>query len=81
MRFRLPLPILGLVLVVVLALGACVAPPPAPPAADSGSDATAGSSVLNLLCTPQVQWCEGMKAEFEKANPDITVNFVRMSSG
>ncbi|MEZ4673160.1 MAG: hypothetical protein R2932_02815 [Caldilineaceae bacterium] len=22
-----------------------------------------------------------MKAEFEKANPDITVNFVRMSSG
>ena len=34
-----------------------------------------------MLCTPQVQWCEGMKAEFEKANPDITVNFVRMSSG
>lgn len=39
------------------------------------------STELNLLCTPQVQWCEGMKAEFEKKYPDITVNFVRMSSG
>ncbi|MBS1251056.1 MAG: hypothetical protein MAG451_00085 [Anaerolineales bacterium] len=39
------------------------------------------STELNVLCTPQVEWCEGMKAEFEKANPDITVNFVRMSSG
>ncbi len=38
-------------------------------------------SELSLLCTPQVEWCEGMKAEFEKANPDITVNFVRLSSG
>jgi hypothetical protein len=41
----------------------------------------AASTELNMLCTPQVQWCEGMKAEFEKAHPDITVNFVRMSSG
>jgi iron(III) transport system substrate-binding protein len=39
------------------------------------------STELNLLCTPQVQWCEGMKAEFEAAFPEITVNFVRMSSG
>ncbi len=39
------------------------------------------STELNLLCTPQVQWCEGMKAEFEAAHPEITVNFVRMSSG
>lgn len=39
------------------------------------------STELNLLCTPQVQWCEGMKAEFEQAFPEITVNFVRMSSG
>jgi len=38
-------------------------------------------SELNLLCTPQVEWCEGMKAEFEKVHPDITVNFVRLSSG
>jgi iron(III) transport system substrate-binding protein len=41
----------------------------------------AASTELNMLCTPQVQWCEGMKAEFEKVYPDITVNFVRMSSG
>jgi iron(III) transport system substrate-binding protein len=39
------------------------------------------STELNLLCTPQVEWCEGMKTEFETAFPDITVNFVRMSSG
>ncbi len=39
------------------------------------------SKELNVLCTPQVEWCEGMKAEFEKAHPGITVNFVRMSSG
>jgi iron(III) transport system substrate-binding protein len=36
---------------------------------------------LNVLCTPQVEWCEGMKTEFEAANPGVTVNFVRMSSG
>ncbi len=41
----------------------------------------AASTELNVLCTPQVEWCEGMKAEFEAAHPDITVNFVRMSSG
>jgi iron(III) transport system substrate-binding protein len=39
------------------------------------------STELNLLCTPQVEWCEGMKAEFEAAHPEITVNFVRLSSG
>ena len=51
--------------------------------AEAAADTAAGSASteLNVLCTPQVQWCEGMKAEFEKANPDITVNFVRMSSG
>ncbi len=35
---------------------------------------------LNLLCTPQEQWCQGMKQEFE-ALYGITVNYVRMSSG
>jgi iron(III) transport system substrate-binding protein len=35
---------------------------------------------LNLLCTPQEEWCAGMKVEFEKKY-DITVNYVRMSSG
>jgi iron(III) transport system substrate-binding protein len=75
-----------------LVLAACPAPPPpgAAPAAPSGGQsagaqpaapAASASTQLNLLCTPQVQWCEGMKAEFERANPTITVNFVRMSSG
>ncbi|MEM7125812.1 MAG: ABC transporter substrate-binding protein [Chloroflexota bacterium] len=78
------LAILSLFMILALALIACpVPPPPAAPAGDSGGDGgeMAASTELNLLCTPQVQWCEGMKAEFEKANPDITVNFVRMSSG
>jgi iron(III) transport system substrate-binding protein len=35
---------------------------------------------LNVLCTPQEEWCQGMKQEFE-AKYDITVNYVRMSSG
>lgn len=35
---------------------------------------------LNLLCTPQEEWCQGMKQEFE-AKYGITVNYVRMSSG
>lgn len=39
-----------------------------------------GSKELNLLCTPQEEWCQGMKQEFEEAF-DITVNYVRMSSG
>ena len=62
---------LGLLLFGILA--AACAPP--------GGGAKKASGELNLLCTPQVEWCEGMKAEFEKKYPDITVNFVRMSSG
>jgi iron(III) transport system substrate-binding protein len=38
------------------------------------------SKELNLLCTPQEEWCQGMKQEFE-AKYGITVNYVRMSSG
>jgi iron(III) transport system substrate-binding protein len=65
-----------------LLLSACPVPPPPAAAPAGGEEAAAeASTVLNVLCTPQVQWCEGMKAEFEKVNPDITVNFVRMSSG
>lgn len=63
---------LPLIALLALALAACQAIPGAGPAA---------STELNVLCTPQVEWCEGMKAEFEKANPGITVNFVRLSSG
>ncbi len=75
----------SLLVIVVLLLAACPAPPPPATApeggAAAGEAAAAPSGELNLLCTPQVQWCEGMKAEFEKRYPDITVNFVRMSSG
>jgi len=35
---------------------------------------------LNVLCTPQEEWCQGMKQEFEEMY-GITVNYVRMSSG
>jgi iron(III) transport system substrate-binding protein len=35
---------------------------------------------LNVLCTPQEQWCQGMKQEFE-TKYGITVNYVRLSSG
>ncbi|MCA9965929.1 MAG: ABC transporter substrate-binding protein [Anaerolineales bacterium] len=60
-------PILAFIVTTIFALSAC--------------QQEAASTELNLLCTPQVEWCEGMKAEFEAANPEITVNFVRMSSG
>jgi iron(III) transport system substrate-binding protein len=36
---------------------------------------------LNMLCTPQQIWCDGMKKEFETKYPGVTVNFVRLSSG
>jgi iron(III) transport system substrate-binding protein len=39
------------------------------------------SGTLNLLCTPQLVWCEGMKAEFQTVYPKVTVEFVRLSSG
>ncbi len=35
---------------------------------------------LNVLCTPQEEWCQGMKQEFETKS-GITVNYVRMSAG
>jgi iron(III) transport system substrate-binding protein len=34
------------------------------------------SGTLNLLCTPQLVWCEGMKTEFQKVYPKVTVEFV-----
>jgi iron(III) transport system substrate-binding protein len=65
------------ILLVALALAACAQAP----ASGGQSSSQVTSTELSLLCTPQVEWCEGMKAEFEKANPGITVNFVRLSSG
>jgi iron(III) transport system substrate-binding protein len=46
----------------------------------AGCGPQAESTELNVLCTPQEEWCQGMKQEFE-AKYDITVNYVRMSSG
>jgi iron(III) transport system substrate-binding protein len=75
------IPVLALLALLAIAVAGCVAPPPAAAPAADADEEMAASTELNLLCTPQVQWCEGMKAEFEKVYPDITVNFVRMSSG
>ncbi len=46
----------------------------------SGCNAQPASTEINVLCTPQEEWCQGMKQEFE-AKYNITVNYVRMSSG
>jgi iron(III) transport system substrate-binding protein len=35
---------------------------------------------INVLCTPQEEYCQGVKQEFEKQY-GITVNYVRMSAG
>ena len=53
--------------------------PPAEPAA-APTEAPITDTELNVMCTPQEQWCQGMKQEFE-AKYGITVNYVRMSSG
>ena len=62
--------LLGLVLLVALlvAVGA------------AGCKKEAESTEINVLCTPQEEWCQGMKQEFEEKY-GITVNYVRMSSG
>ncbi|OIO94457.1 MAG: hypothetical protein AUK03_06720 [Anaerolineae bacterium CG2_30_64_16] len=62
--------ILSLVALVVL-LGMLVA---------GCAPAQKASTEINVLCTPQEEWCQGMKQEFE-AKTGITVNYVRMSSG
>jgi iron(III) transport system substrate-binding protein len=38
-------------------------------------------AMLILLCTPQILWCEGMKPVLRKGDPQVTVDFVRLSSG
>ena len=50
------------------------------PAAATEAPAEITDTELNVLCTPQEQWCQGMKQEFE-AKYGITVNYVRMSAG
>jgi iron(III) transport system substrate-binding protein len=61
---------LGFVVLLALLLAASLA----------GCKKDEGSKEINVLCTPQEEWCQGMKQEFE-AKYDITVNYVRMSSG
>lgn len=69
-----------LMMVFSFLLAAC-APAAAPTEAEMAETEMAVTDTeLNLLCTPQEEWCAGMKVEFEKKY-GITVNYVRMSSG
>ncbi|NMA12176.1 MAG: ABC transporter substrate-binding protein [Chloroflexi bacterium] len=42
---------------------------------------SAQSGVLNVLCTPQELWCQGMEEAFEMKYPEIDVQWIRLSSG
>jgi iron(III) transport system substrate-binding protein len=69
------------VLVVLSFLLTACAPAAAPTEAVTvATEEAITDTELNLLCTPQEEWCAGMKVEFEKKY-GITVNYVRMSSG
>ena len=57
------------------------AQPTAAPAQPTAAPKAALKGDLNLLCTPQEIWCQGMKKEFEAKYPGVTVNYVRLSSG
>jgi iron(III) transport system substrate-binding protein len=59
------------------------APPTAAPAAKptEAPKVAAPKGELNLLCTPQEEWCAGMKKEFESKYPGVTVNYIRLSAG
>jgi iron(III) transport system substrate-binding protein len=61
---------LGFLLVVIMLAGAVL----------TACQQQQASTEINVLCTPQEEWCQGMKQEFE-AKYGITVNYVRMSSG
>lgn len=61
---------LGIVLIAILLAGAVL----------TACQQQQASTEVNVLCTPQEEWCQGMKQEFE-AKYNITVNYVRMSSG
>ncbi len=53
----------------------------APPTVAPTATQVALKGDLNVLCTPQEVWCQGMKKEFETKYPGVTVNYVRLSSG
>ncbi len=68
MRLRkMSLVLAAIALLVVSLLPGCAAPQKA-------------DTEINVLCTPQEEWCQGMKQEFE-AKYKVTVNYVRMSAG
>jgi len=78
---------LSLILMLALSaiLSACTTPTAVPTNAPAAQEPAAQQPAitdteLNVLCTPQEEWCAGMKVEFEKKY-GITVNYVRMSSG
>ncbi|MBI5877533.1 MAG: ABC transporter substrate-binding protein [Chloroflexi bacterium] len=83
MKHNRPLLLLALLLGALIA--ACApsptAAPTTAPAAPTAAPAAALKGELNVMCTPQQEWCEGMKKEFETKNPGVTVNFIRLSSG
>src|SRR5262249_35027716 len=68
-------------LVAVLVVLVCIASASGPASSQAPGQRPELSGTLNLLCTPQLAWCEGMKAEFQKVYPKVTVEFVRLSSG
>jgi iron(III) transport system substrate-binding protein len=53
----------------------------APTTAPTTAAKPAPKGELNLLCTPQEVWCQGMKKEFEAKYPGVTVNYIRLSAG
>jgi len=84
------------VLIAISAAATACAPTPTPaPVAPTTANPTAGPAPttaptattaplkgeLNLLCTPQEEWCAGMKKEFEAKYPGVTVNYIRLSAG
>ena len=72
-----------LMLVLVIAVFAACAPAatPAPPPVPPTAAPKVLKGELNLLCTPQEEWCAGMKKEFEAKYPGVTVNYIRLSAG
>lgn len=68
------------VLLAIAILTACAPAAATQPPAEATEPPQVTGGELNVLCTPQEQWCQGMKQEFE-AKYGITVNYVRMSSG
>lgn len=68
------------ILLAIAILTACAPAAATQPPAEATEPPQVTGGELNVLCTPQEQWCQGMKQEFE-AKYGITVNYVRMSSG